>query len=62
MKSEDREEADAMNSDVADEEITMDSNSEMHKSGMDTKQADPVMNGIEKVDSVLANGKGELST
>ena len=62
MKAEDREEADAVNSDVADEDISMDSKSEMHKSIMNTKQADLVMNGIEKVDSALVSGKGELST
>ena len=39
----------------------MDNKSEVVQSAMDTKKADPVMNGTEKVKSALANGNGELS-
>ncbi len=60
MKAEDRE-ADAVNGDVTDEDINMDSKSEMHKSALNSKQGDPVMNGMEKPDSAPSHGKGELS-
>lgn len=61
VKAEDREEADAVKNDASDEDINMDSRSEVHQSAMDTKQEDPDMNGMEKVNSALANGKGESS-
>ncbi|KAF6234534.1 hypothetical protein HO173_007159 [Letharia columbiana] len=57
VKAEDREEADAVKNDVSDEDINMDSKSEVHQSAMDTKQEDPDMNGMEKVNSALANAK-----
>lgn len=60
VKAEDREEADSVKNDVADEDVNMASRPEVEKSAMVTKQADPVMNGTEKVDSALANGNGEL--
>lgn len=63
MKAEDREEADAVDIDIADDEnLDMDSESEVHESAMDRKRAVPILNGMKKVDSSLANGKGELST
>ena len=61
VKAEDREEADAVKSEVDDEDVSMDSDSEVHKSTMDSKQADPVVNGIDNLDSALANGKGDSS-
>ena len=61
METEVREEADAVKSEIDDEDVNMDSDSEMHKSAVDTKQADPVKNGIDNLDSALANGKGDLS-
>lgn len=61
VKAEDCEEADAVKNDLADEDVNMDSKSEAHKSVIGTKQADSVMNGMDEVDSALANGKGELS-
>ena len=62
METEDREEADAVKSEIDDEDVNMDSNSEVHKSTMNTKQADPVLNGRDNLDSALANGEGDLST
>ena len=63
VKAEDREEADAVDIDIADDEnLDMDSESEVHESAMDRKRAVPILNGMKKVDSSLANGKGELST
>ena len=60
QKAEDCEEADAVNKDMAgDQDFDMDSDSEVHKSAMDTKQADPVTNGVDKVNPSPANGKGE---
>lgn len=59
VKAEDCEEADAVKDDIANEDINMDSNSEVDESALDSKQADPVMNGMKKADSSLANGKGE---
>lgn len=50
-----------MKSDIADEDVNMDSDLEGHKSAMDTKQAGPAVNGIDKRDPALANGKGEVS-
>ena len=61
VKIEDSEETDAVNNDVGDEDVNMESGSKMHRPAMDTKQADPVVNGNDKVDSARANGKGELS-
>lgn len=66
MKADDRKEADAVKNDVANEDVTdedvdMDNKSEVVQSAMDTKKADPVMKGTEKVNSALANGNGEFS-
>ena len=59
-KAEEREEANTVNTDVAgDEDFKMDSDSEVHKSAMDTKQADLVTNGVDKVNPPPANGEGE---
>ena len=65
VKAEDRKEADAVKNDVADEDATdedidMDNKSEAVQSAMDTKKADPVMNGTGKLNSALANGNGEF--
>ena len=60
-KTEDHEAADGVKSEIADQDVDMDSNSEVHKSAMGTKRADPVADGMGKVDSALPNGKGELS-
>lgn len=60
LQAKDREEADAVKNGIADEDVDMDNNSEVNESAMDTKHASPVMNGTEKVDSMLANGKSEL--
>ena len=52
------EEADTLNKDVAgDEDLKMDSDSEVHKSAMDTKQADPATNGVDKVNHSNDEGK-----
>ena len=61
IKAEDRKEADSVEKDVADEDVNMDSNSEVHEPAKDTKQASPVVNGTGKTNSALANGKSELS-
>ena len=61
VKAEDPVEPDAVKNDIANEDVNMDSESDIHTSAMDTKQADPVVNGMDKVGSALANGKGELS-
>lgn len=61
VKAEDPVEPDAVKNYIADEDVDMDKESDIHTSAMGTKQADPVMNGMDKVDSALANGKGELS-
>lgn len=58
VRAEDREEADAVKSDIVDEDLDMDSKSAVHKSAMDIKHADLVMNGM---GSTLGNGKGEWS-
>ena len=50
-----------MKSDIADEDVNMDSDLEVHNSAMDTKQAGPAINGMDKRDSAQANGKGEVS-
>lgn len=39
----------------------MDSDLDGHKSAMETKQAGPAVNGMNKRDPALANGKGEVS-
>lgn len=57
VKAEDCEEADAVKNNIANEDVNMDSNSEVDESALDSKQADPVMNGMKKADSSLANGK-----
>ena len=60
QKAEEREEANTVNKDVAgDEDVKMDSDSEVHKSAIHTKQADPVTNGVDKVTPSPANGEGE---
>ena len=61
VKAEDAVEPDAVKNDIADEDVNMDSESDINTSAMDTKQADPVMSGMDKVGSALANGKGEFS-
>ena len=61
VKAESCEVADAAMKNVADEDVNMGSESEVHKSAIDVKQAEPVMNDIDEVDSALTNGKGELS-
>ena len=59
-KAEEREEANTVNKDVAGvEDFKMDSDSELHKSIMDTRQANPVTNGVDKVNPSPANGEGE---
>ena len=60
-KTEDRETADGVKSEIADEDVDMDSNSELHKPAVDTKRADPVADGMDKADSALPNGEGEMS-
>lgn len=50
-----------MKSDIADEDVNMDSDLERYKSAIDIKQGGPAVNGIDKKDSTLANGKGEVS-
>ena len=61
MKTESREAADCVKSEIADEDVDMDSNSEVHKPAMDIKLVDLVADGMDKVDSALPNGKGEMS-
>ena len=59
-KAEQRGEADIMNKDMAsDHDLNMDSDSEVQKVAMDTEQADPVTNGVDKVNPSSANGEGE---
>ena len=59
-KAEACEEADTVNEDMAgDQDLNMDSDSEVHKSATDTKQANPFTNGVDKVTSSPANGEGE---
>ena len=60
-KTEDGEEADGVKNGIADEDIDMESNSEVSRSATDTKRADSALNGSGKQDPVLANGKGEMS-
>lgn len=57
VKAEDREEANAVKN---DEDIDMNSKLEVHRSSVDTKHTDPVLNGRRKSDFTLANGKGGL--
>ena len=60
QKAEDCEKADTVQKDMAgDQDLNMDSDSEAHNSAMDTKEADPVTNGMDKSKSSPANGKGE---
>ena len=52
--------ADTVNKDIfSDQDLNMDSDSEVQKVAMDTKQADPVTNGVDKVNPSPANGEGE---
>ena len=60
LQTEDREEADAVKNNIADEDVDMDCKSEVNDSAMSTSHASPVMNGKEKVDPTVANGKGEM--
>lgn len=60
VKAEDREDADAANNDIADEDVNMDNKPEMDESSTGSKQSVPFMNGMEKANSALANGKREL--
>lgn len=60
LHTEDPEEADAVKNNIADEDVDMDSKSEVNDSAMGTNHASPVMNGAEKVDPTVANGKGKL--
>ena len=54
------EETDTVTKDMAgDQDLNMDSDSEVHKSAMDTKQANPVTNGVDKVSPSSANGEGK---
>ena len=57
VKAEDREEANAVKN---EEDVVMNSKSEVHRSSVDTKHTDPVLNGRRKSDFTLANGKGGL--
>ena len=61
VKTEDREEADAVKNETDNEDVNMDSDSEVHKPIMDSKRADPVVKGIDDLDSARANNKGKLS-
>ena len=61
IKTEDRPELDSVKSDIADEDVNMDSDLEVHESAMDTKRAGRVVKGMDKRGPALANGKGELS-
>ena len=59
MNAKDCAEADAVENDVTDEDVNMESKSEVDESATDTKRANPVMNGTEKVNSAPANSNGE---
>lgn len=61
MNAEDCAEADAAKNDVSDEDVNMDSKSEVDESATDTKRADPVLNGTEKVKSAPADSNGGFS-
>ena len=56
---EDGEEADGVKNDVVDEDVDMDGESEVQKSAIVIKRARPVLNGMNKRDAALANGKGK---
>lgn len=62
VKAEHRKEADVEENDIVNEDVDTDSTSEVNESAVDTKQVNPVINGIDKASSAFANGKGELST
>ena len=56
---EDGEEADDVKNDIVDEDVDMDGESEVQKSAVNIKRARPVVNGMNKGDAALANGKGK---
>ena len=56
---EDGEKANGVKNEVVNEDIDMDGESEVQKSAIHTKRARPDMNGANKGDAALANGKGK---
>ena len=56
---EDGEEADGVKNDIVDEDVDMERESEVQKSPIDVKRAGSIVDGRNKGDAALANGKGK---